>query len=212
MKEIQTEQGRPWVGGAIAIDRLVHWALADQRAGDVFSGLFAIEAEAMGAEARGVSGDGCAAVERIAKQGCQVDGGTRGRDCTDPVAELVATLVLQLPPDQRALVSDCGRSGEAPGGIKAPARWLAPIRWERPEVEAVSTYVRAKEGHHCPLVRLSSPATMDENRRLYQRWWDGLQMLAFQLSCRPLRFVVTDPSVPRAPWGEGLDSAAIALA
>lgn len=212
MGEKVSNQGRPWAGGKVAIDALVHWALAEQRAGDVFAGLFAIEAEAITGEARGVSGDGCAAVERIAAMGCQVDGGSRGKDYTDPVADLVAVLVVQLPHDQRALVTDCGRSGEAPGGISAPARWLAPLRWERPEQEAVTMFVQGKMGHHCPLQRMSSPATMEQNRRLYQRWWDALQLLAFQLSCRPLAFVVTDPAAPRAPWGEGLDRRPIALA
>ena len=212
MSEFQSNVGRPWASGRISIDALVHWALSDQRAGDVFAGLFAIEAEAITGEARGVSGDGCAAVERIAMMGCQVDGGSRGKDYTDPVADLVATLIMQLPGDQRAMVTDCGRSGEAPGGVTPPRRWLAPLRWEVPEREAVSTYVQAKMGHHCPIVRMSSPETMEENRRLYERWWDGLQMLAFQLSCRPLSFMVTDPAVPRAPWGEGLDRQGIALA
>jgi hypothetical protein len=212
MMEKGSDLSRPWDGGKVAIDVLVHWALSDQRAGDVFAGLFAIEAEAITGEPRGVSGDGCAAVERIAALGCQVDGGSRGKDYTDPVADLVATLVMQLPHDQRALVSDSGRSGEAPGGVLPPARWLAPIRWEESEREAVSTYVQAKMGHHCPLVRVSSPATMEENRRLYHRWWDALQVLAFNLSCRPLPFVVTDPAAARAPWGEGIDSRAVALA
>lgn len=195
---------RPWASGSIAIDQLVHWALVDQRAGDIYAGLFGIEAQAMlGDAARQISGDGCAAVERIGKLGCQVDGGGHVLDCTDPVAEVVAVLIMQLPDDQRALVQDHGRTGEAPGGWKPPARWLAPMRWEKPEAEACTAYVRAKQGWHCPLVRMSSVETMGENRRLYTRWWDGLEVLGFNLSLRPLPFVVRAPSVPREPWAAG---------
>lgn len=195
-----TDVGRPWAGGKVTIDTLVHWALADQKAGDVFSGLFDIEAAAIGGEARGVSGDGCVAVERIAAMGCQVDGGGRGKDCTDPIADLVATLVMQLPRQQAILVSDYGRSGEAPGGTDAPARWLVPARWVATNVEAVTSYVDRKAGHYCPMNRQSSPDTINHNRMLYAAWWDGLQLLAFQLSCRPLGFVVTEPAAKREPW------------
>jgi hypothetical protein len=214
MSEFKTETstGMPWAGGKVAVDRLVEWALGEQKAGDVFAGLFAIEAEVVSGEARGVSGDGCAAVERIAAMGCQVDGGGYRPDHTHPIADLVATLVAQLDADDRALVADAGRAGIAPGGWSRPSRWLVPQRWVKPEAEAVDLYLRGKQGQHCPLVRQSSPGTIEENRHLYRRWWAALQRLAFLLSCRPLGFVVVDPSADPAPWERGLDSRRIALA
>jgi hypothetical protein len=202
----------PWHGGRVAVDRLVEWALVNQRAGDVFAGLFAIEAQVVSGEPRGVSGDGCVAVERIAAMGCQVDGGGYRPGGGNEVADLVATLVAGLDHDDRALVTDAARAGGPPWHWHAPARWLMPMRWVVPEKEAVDAYDRGKMGQHCPLVRASSPATIDENRALYGRWWTALQRLAFMLSLRPLGFVVTEPAAAAAPWRGGLDSQAIALA
>ncbi|WP_310498297.1 hypothetical protein [Sandarakinorhabdus sp.] len=201
MKEIKA--GRPWAGGSVAVDALVVWALRDQRAGDPLEGLFGIEAEAMGMTPRRSSTDGCAAVERIAAMGCQVDGGGYSSDGADPIADLVAMMAVQVGGEAARMIMEHGRAGTEPAGWNVPAHWLVPERWEADGDLAMTTYVNGKQGQHCPLMRVNSPEGVEAARERYLMWWDGLELLGFHLSTRALGFVVQQPGVPRTPWEVG---------
>ncbi|CBS88701.1 hypothetical protein [Azospirillum lipoferum] len=132
------------------LEILVTWALRDQQADRVQSGLFDIEAAANdhGWEPQGVSGDGVAELLRRHETGDRVDGGgpVRGIAVTvHPDAEAVANAVGWLDPWQRRLVRFHGRSGTRPDwlplvpplvAVKRPSeargryRHVTAERWE----------------------------------------------------------------------------------
>lgn len=189
---------RPWAAtGSIAVDDLVRWALVVQRAGDAAAGLYEVEARADGVEWQ--TRTMLAKVEQIAQLGCQIDVSGGWRDNCHPAAEAVAAAVRAL--DDGGRVLRCAWNG-APNGWAEPSRWLVPERWEVEGERAMWCYQgRRNTGAHCPLVSVASVESIAAARAEYLAWWDGLQMLAWQLSKRALGFVVLPPAAPREPWG-----------
>jgi hypothetical protein len=189
-------RARPWEAtGSVAIDVLVTWALVSQRAGNVVAGLHQLEAQAEGFawQERTM----LAQVEQMEALGCRIDVSGAGRELVHPAAEAVAAAVALAPGGER--IARCAREG-APGGWWTPERWFVPERWEIEGERAMWCYVEARQGKHCPLVRVASVDSVERARGEYRGWWDDLEDMAWQLSKRALGFVVGAPSVVREPW------------
>lgn len=200
-------RARPWAAtGSMAVDKLLTWAIVEQRAGNSRAGLFEQEAAA-DAALRGQrfhwnrrSSDGVAKIEDIGSVGCRIDvsrGGTSGK--VADVAEAV-WLAAQASPLAEAVL-DWAEVSSAPGGWSWPARRSWPrLGWVVDGVEGVTVYEgKGRTGQATPVVIVSFEGIMMARRR-YQAWWDALEEMAWQLSKLALGFIVLPPSVERAPW------------
>lgn len=190
---------RPWEpGGSVAVDVLVEWALARQRAGDSTAGLYQLEAEADGIEWQNRTM--LSQVEQIAALGCRIDVSSGRSAAVHPAADAVAAAVRALPGGER--IAHAARWG-MPNGWAAPVRWLAPERWDVEGGRAMWCYVERTQGAHCPLIRVGSDESVALARDEYRAWWDALKMLAWVLAGRALGFIVEGPGVAREPWLDG---------
>jgi hypothetical protein len=193
-------RARPWEAtGRVAIDLLVTWALVDQRAGNAVAGLHEIEAVAAGYAWQ--KRTTLAGLEQVAALGRRIDvSGGLTRDTAHPAALAVAEAVAQHERGDR--LARCAREG-APGGWWMPERWLAPMSWREPGVQATVCYFAGKQGAHCPVVQIASLDSIERARADYVEWWQDLCELAWQLDARALGFAIAPPSVVREPWLKG---------
>ena len=196
---------RPWEAtGSIEVEQLVIWAFRDQRAHrHAGSGLHAIEAEVLGLEANGRSGDGCAVISDIQHMGCRIDrGGARIKDHVHPAAELVAVLVDEI--EGGDLVRRFGTLGIRPEGWREPERWFRPTVWVKVGEEGQWEWENeGRGGRGNRLTRVIPTITREElarRRDEYAAWHEALDQMAWRLSMRALGFAVSGPAAPARPW------------
>ena len=195
---------RPWERhGSVDIEALLHWAYAVQMV-DRFerAGLHAIEAAAAGYEVRHMSSDGVGQLMQINHLGCRVDtGGAIVSDAVHPAAYAVAVAVMGFDRELQRLVKAYALSGTRPSSWVPPMHRVRPVMWKSEGREAVVEYQGpGRKGGYCPLIWVWDDGRQRWGRELYQRWWSGLEALAWQLSKQALRFAVTGPAAPFAPW------------
>ena len=193
---------RPWEQhGVVDIEALVHWAYAAQMV-ERFerTGLHAIEAAAAGFEVRGYSGDGVGQLMQINHLGCRIDnGGVLVSDAVHPVAYAVARALQGA--EGSDLVRTYARSGTRPSSWVPPVHRVRPAMWKSEGRDAVVEYQGpGRKGGYCQLIWVWDAGRERWGRDLYQRWWTGLEALTWQLSKQALRFAVTGPAAPFAPW------------
>ena len=191
----------------IDVERLVVWALRDQRAGEIVDGpvgLEAAEAAAAGAPRRRVSTCGCAAVERVLELGADIRvvgrGGAPTPGCSGD-AEAVWAAVVGLAGERSRLVREHGRLGSRPDWVPRGAR-RGPV-WERGAVPVVRyDGNRHKIAPWCALGWAVPREYVEARRASWGVWREGLAMLRRTLDRGGgLRgFVVLGPAVPARPW------------
>ncbi len=195
-------RARPWERqGSIDVEALVHWAYGVQLV-DRFerSGLHAIEAAAAGYEVRAYSGCGVGQLMQINHLGCRVDsGGAIISDAVHPAAYAVAQALRGIAGGE--LVRAHGQAGTRPSSWVPPVYRVRPVSWDMEDRQAAIEYQGpGRKGAYCPLIRVWDDAREAWGRALYQRWWAGLEALAWSLSKMALGFMVTGPAAPLEPW------------
>lgn len=201
---------------AISIEALLVWAyqvqLVDQLDGRGV-GLLPEERRADGQTVQRISPDGCAAVERIASVGCEIDGGQwNGLARSIPHdADQVHSLVTSFLPDRGIVpvVIHHARTGGRPDWL-ADARWrYEPVRWMMRDGQPMGeiAYVPAGErGGKLPVVWVTEcdhPDRIAAARSVYGRWHNALVLLQGVLIGR--RALLHDHECtaelpPVAPW------------
>jgi hypothetical protein len=191
----------------IDVERLVVWALRDQRAGEIVDGpvgLACAEAAAEGISLRRVSTCGCAAVERVLALGADIQATWRGgmptAGCSGD-AEIVYGAVVGLAGDRARLVRLHGRLGSRPDWVPRGAR-RGPV-WERGAVKVIRyDRHRHKIAQWCALGWAVPREYVAARRESWGVWREGLAMLRQMLNREGgLRgFVVLGPAVPARPW------------
>jgi hypothetical protein len=193
---------RPWEPeGSIDVERLVTWALRDQKADrHAGVGLHRIEAEVEGLEPGGRSADGCAALADIEHLGCRIDRRVGlVRDLVHPAAEAVAVACGEV--EGGDLVRSYGRLGVRPEGWAEPVRWWRPVVWVKYGEEGQWERTgRGNSPRFCRIIPTVTRSELARRRIAYLTWWEGLDQLAWRLSLRALGFTVLRPSAPLEPW------------
>jgi len=194
---------------AMAIDKLLVWTYRLQKADVVIGlgqGMLREEAELDGVEWQGVSGCGCAAVERIERLGVRVDGGGNyGLTKLHPDAETVhETLMRELERPMQIMVIEHARRGD-------PPEWTGLLPRPYPILDgrgrAIREYARWDKNHDygsCKVDWVPELSWIEFINNIYLLWWEAVDALRLRLSAdgRLLAHEVRNPSVPKTPWLE----------
>jgi len=171
------------------------WVYRDQRVIEI-SGRALYKAEAGDGERwiheRGVSGDGCIAVERNGMVGCAIDGGGPIRGLPQPLhedAEIVHDVVLGMPWAQSGILVAYGRSAMAPELPDAPKLVRVPEfvgssrrnAWRTKITRRYDFQVRCTISF-CPVVRTVDDRDAAEATDRYQQWIKAMEALNVRLA------------------------------
>lgn len=194
---------RPWgAAGRIDVERLVHWAFAEQMVERFASvGLFAMEAVAAGFEPHGLSGCGVGRMMEIGNLGCAIDVSGPVRDAVHPAAYAVERALGAIPGKGAAAVRHHARLGTRPTQWVPPERFVRPAHYAADGRSAQVEYEGpGRKGAFCSIIIVWDATRQAFGRETYLRWWDGLEALAWECSKLALGFTVSGPAAPRTPW------------
>lgn len=128
----------PWQpDGVISIERLLVWAVREQKALDRVArvgGLFEAEARAAGLPWQGASACGCVAIERIGAVGARIDVSAPDAGHVHEIADAVVDIAIS---GDAHLALYHARTNTRPS-LQEPARWLEPELLSRSGVPMAS--------------------------------------------------------------------------
>lgn len=191
----------------IDVEALLAWALRAEYAHihAESSGLYQGEAAAADLEPRGVSGDGCASLQRIAGLGCRPDGGLGhlGGHCHPDAETVYVAARRNLERPDFGLVVSYAQLGERPDwGQHIRELEARPVlTWE---LKVMVLRPRGSLGY-CPVTFEERGADIAAHRMLYRAWWCALRRLCFalRLEDKLTRYKVFGPGAPEWPWHRG---------
>ncbi len=188
------------------IEDLLVWTYRDQRADVVIrNGVGLHDTEAAMDEStteRGASSTcGCAALERIGRAGCRVDGGGMSADHLHEDAERIHRAVELLALPIAALVIRNARISDQPdcmaGVMPRPCPMLNPRRQVSVRCDA---WDRNRDYGWCPVEWTPSQMRIDAAREEYALWWQALRSLAGWVRRDLVRYRATGPAISATPW------------
>lgn len=193
----------PWVAtGRVDIERLVQWAIVDQRVERFASvGLHALEAEAAGFEVSARSACGVARLIDIGNLGCAIDVSGPVRDAVHAVAYAVDRALAAVDREAAMLIRAHARAGTRPTSWQPPEHFVRPAFVAADGQSAIVEYQGpGRAGAFCSIIIVWDEARRQFGRDTWLRWWDGLDALAWECSKLNLGFTVDGPPAPREPW------------
>ena len=189
------------------IEDLLVWTYRDQRADVVIRngvGLHDTEAamDAGSVEARGSSSTcGCAALERIGRAGCRVDGGGLSADHLHEDAERIHRQVERLPAPIAALVIRSARINDRLDWMPGVVPRAAPVLNGRRQVSVrCEVWDKNRDYGWCPIEWTPSQVRIDAARDEYGLWWQALRSLAGWVRRDLVRYRATGPAISATPW------------
>ena len=204
----------------ISIEHLLIWAYQDQRVDKLFGqgvGMFPAERLADGHHIFGVSGDGCALIERRKMLGCVIDGGAglaSGGTC-HPDAEAAHEAVMTLPSRiARAVVIECAKTGQHPDWMPGARPYMEPVLAPNGRRKGQPVRILDKNNHWigCQITIGLAQETIDTARAYYDTWRQALVELMAALNDRLVSHSLIGLKSPYRPWLTSTDQSALDIA
>ena len=180
----------------IDIEKLVRWALVDQRAADAMKALEAIDKIGMAS---------CVGrLEEVAELGTTVQQGYADkllvRETADDAFE-VYSAVNQLPERARNLVIAHAMHDTRPDWFPEGAGKRVP-RIGAGRGGKAQAKIKMSDGTTMPIFDWDgpSPTLVNQARAEYLVWWEGLAALVVQLQKNLSRYIAQPPRAARTPW------------
>lgn len=192
---------------AMAIDKLLVWTYRLQKADVVIGlgqGMLREEAELDGVEWQGVSGCGCAAVERIERLGVRVDGGGNyGLTKLHPDAETVhETLMRELERPMQIMVIEHARIDVVPSWSGLLPKAYPVLNGKGKPAVQYSGWDKNRNYGACQVDFVPDIAWIEAVNGIYLAWWEAIEGLALRLrrDGRLVAHEARNPAVQKTPW------------